>query len=180
MLNPPSTDPLKRTTRRILIFCRSSRAVEINAVKLSALVDTASAITAISSSTIRPFDVHINSSSVVAFATANQSVSSSFGIVTLPIQLQIHSVELTCHVIDNLSHDLIVGYYDLKRLSATIDTVTNQIRFNDRNRTNPSPVLAVSSHRLPAQSHIFLTVFNPPNVCAFVQKLNLPPWLLPC
>jgi hypothetical protein len=121
-----------------------------------ALVDTGSAITAISSRIFSQLSATLDSSSAIQFATANGSSSASLGTTNLSITIDHHTVNLDFHVIENLSQDIIIGYPDLRRLSAAIDTVSNTVTFkpgNDRIRMNPSSVTAVNSLRLPLQSH---------------------------
>ncbi|KAG1071189.1 hypothetical protein G6F61_013322 [Rhizopus arrhizus] len=99
----------------------------------------------------------------------------------------VHAV-LRCHVIDNLSTQLILGYPDLKALKAVIDTSSNEVRIvkpSGLSGSGPSGLVLpgsglsdsvvtpcicsmVSSLRLPGQHHAYVDIRGPPNSATFV------------
>lgn len=105
-------------------------------------------------------NLQIDTTQSVPFVTADRKYSSTEGTVTLRMKLKNHHSVLTFHVIENLSHDVIIGYPALRRLVATIDTANDEITFhqsNERIRESPTYDTSLSSQRLPVQSHTLMS-----------------------
>ncbi|KAI7896949.1 uncharacterized protein EV154DRAFT_398397, partial [Mucor mucedo] len=54
---------------------------------------------------------------------------SSLGVAKVNAMLGNTQVQLSCHVVNNLAHEVIFGYPDLKRHKITIDTDSDEVRF---------------------------------------------------
>lgn len=139
---------------------------------LSALIDTGSSITAVSAKAIDGLSINLDKSRALQFSAANRTISRTLGTARLPLSIQNHEVSLEFHVINNLAHEVIIGYPELRRLSATIDAANNQITFAlqaARVRAISSPVSITSTLRLPPFSYSYIDVQGPANCLAFVQ-----------
>ncbi|KAI7893696.1 uncharacterized protein EV154DRAFT_581876 [Mucor mucedo] len=91
------------------------------------------------------------------------------------------AVVLTCHIVHELAHEVIIGYPDLKALCAVIDTASNEVRIpkaisGDSSGVPPSgvPVVAkvcsmATTLRLPGFHHAYVDIKGPANRLAFVS-----------
>ncbi|KAG1393732.1 hypothetical protein G6F58_012257 [Rhizopus delemar] len=89
---------------------------------VEALVDTGASISAIDSRLAADLGLVPDSDRSVSFTTADNRNTASLGTVSVRAILGELPVDLRCHVIENLSYPVIIGYSDLTALKAIIDT----------------------------------------------------------
>lgn len=141
-----------------------------------ALVDTGASLTVMRSSTADLLQLVPDSSFKITFTTANNQANSSLGMVKSSALIGELPVVLHCHVVQELAHDLIIGYPDLKALKVIIDTASNEVRIPKGLRT-PVPTTPsvgsvcsiASSVSLPGLHHAYVDVNGPPNTLAFIS-----------
>ncbi|OBZ80363.1 hypothetical protein A0J61_11588, partial [Choanephora cucurbitarum] len=145
---------------------------------VQALVDTGANICALRTSVANKLGLNPDSSKSAAFTIANSGHASSRGTVSIPTMLGSINTVITYHVVDSLSHPVILGYPQLKRLGAVIHTNTNTIHFSGSSGdsgsfgdfgSTRSMCTMVSSLRLPGQHHAYVDIRGPPNSAAFVS-----------
>ncbi|KAG1538756.1 hypothetical protein G6F49_012512 [Rhizopus delemar] len=139
---------------------------------VQALVDTGASISAIDSRLVAQLGLEPDKKASVNFTTADNRNTSSLGTVNVNAVLGELPVYLRCHVIENLSYPIIIGYSDLATLKAIIDTANNTISFpgsNDRYSTEEIPCRAAENLRLPGHHHAHLQVRGTPQALAFVS-----------
>ncbi|KAI9331004.1 hypothetical protein BD770DRAFT_403670, partial [Pilaira anomala] len=171
-----ATSPSASTPRVTLRFGNNTAA---------ALIDTGASITVMRLSLAEKLDLQYDERYKISFTTANNQSNQSLGVVRVSCLLGELPVVLTCHVVNELAHEVIIGYPDLKALRAVIDTASNEVRIPKAIPGNFSggsplgsstgvPVVAsvcsmAATLRLPGFHHAYIDIHGPANQLAFVS-----------
>ncbi|KAG1114109.1 hypothetical protein G6F61_010372 [Rhizopus arrhizus] len=152
--------------------------VTIQGHAVQALVDTGASISAIRTSMIDLLGLTVDTSHVTRFTNADNHSTTSRGVVKVNVMIgHVHAI-ITCHVVDGLSNQLILGYPDLKALGTVIDTTSNEVRILKTSGLSgstlssgsaPAICTMASSLRLPGQHHAYVDITGPPNSATFVS-----------
>ncbi|KAG1138813.1 hypothetical protein G6F38_010280 [Rhizopus arrhizus] len=164
--------------------------ITLQGYRSRALVDTGANISALRTSVAEKLGLSIDKTTAATFTIADNSGASSRGTVRIQTMIGPIDTTLVYHVVDTLSHPVILGYPQLKRLGAIIDTSNNQVRFplvdsglsptgvsgfsgrpglSGASSVVPSVCSMVSSLRLPGQHHAYVDIRGTPNSAAFVS-----------
>lgn len=178
-------DPLADTAAVNFIGVSNTKQASLPKVKLTiqghlihALVDTGANISAIRTSVATKLGLVPDTNGASSFTNADNHTTTSEGTVLLKAMLGDITCDLSCHVVTNLSHQLILGYSHLKSLGAVIDTTCNEVRLprNGVSGVSGSPSVAapmvcslVASTKLPGQHHAYVDITGPPNSVVFVS-----------
>ncbi|KAG2190855.1 hypothetical protein INT47_006713, partial [Mucor saturninus] len=177
---PSTSDPVHQETIHSLTYM--SQPVTYRGPKLSctiqgetvnALMDTGATISAIQASLVEKLGLTIDTSKSVAFTTANNQSTSSVGTVNVQGRLGEIPINITCHVVRNLAHLVIIGYKDMRALKAIIDTDADSVTFprgsHERIIDSGSPCGIVACIKLPGHHHAYIDITGAPNVLAFIS-----------
>lgn len=144
---------------------------------VNALMDTGATITAIQASLVERLGLTIDTSKSVAFTTTNNQPTSSVCTVNVQGRLGEIPINITCHVVRNLAHSVIIGYKDMRALKAILDTDADSDTFPrgsyERVVDSGSPGEIVASVKLPGHHYAYVDIRGAPNALAFIRLLVL-------
>lgn len=120
-VNSISVTTSESSTSRIKVSLGKDKAV-------SALIDTGASLTVLRFAVVQRFGLSVDTSRTISFTTANNQVNRSLGMVQVSATIGELPITLNRHVVSELTHDMIIGYPNLKALKVIIDTASNEVR----------------------------------------------------
>ncbi|KAG1454282.1 hypothetical protein G6F56_007357 [Rhizopus delemar] len=140
----------------------------------------------IRSSVAQQLGLNPDASQVTTFTNADSRSVVPRGAVLFNLLLSDVHFVIKCHVVDNLSNQVILGYWDLKVLEAVIDTSSNEMRIlkpsglfsftglssGSTSGLQPAVYSMMSFLRLPGRHHAYVGIETPPTQ-VYISRLLL-------
>jgi predicted aspartyl protease len=177
-LNPPSMENpeticlLSYLTNPDIVYTGPKARCFVNDIEVQCLIDTGATISAVKTASAKKLGLIIDSSRVTPFTTANGQTSQTQGLSSVSLTISGTLINTTCHVIDQLPHPIILGYPDLQRMRAVIDTTDDTICFpplSQRHNLKQHFTTTTQAHKVAPQSHMYISIQGPANIIAFVS-----------
>ncbi|KAI7872419.1 hypothetical protein BDF14DRAFT_1753294 [Spinellus fusiger] len=139
---------------------------------VQALIDTGANVSAVISGLVKALGLTPNQSNATSFVNANNKPTTTHSTVILKVIIGNTTASLECQVVELLSQQLILGYLDLHKLNALINTTTHKV-YIPQAATRPAKAASVCTVvlllKLPAQHHAYVDIQGPPNLAALVS-----------
>ena len=152
-----------------------SMGIVIKGVQVACLLDTGCALSVINSKLLEKLGLYgkpLLKCKVRIFKTANGQTFTAKGVICLPINIKGRQFRVLFHVLDNLSHPVILGADFCRKHQVRIDFATSKVECNIPYELSPiqdATILAGQVKTIEMETDLHENIVLPDNLCGIVS-----------